>query len=195
MTFTASSRRVSLRQRRLILLAILMLVAIPPALARQDDRQKPMDIRAGSGLAFMAPNRVSKLIGNVSISQGTLKASGGQAELYTDANTQVSRVVLYGSPQKQAHIQQLDDNGHLMSGDADKLDYDNISGIAMLIGRASIHQQSQGEIYGDKLVYNSNTGQMTAQARPGEQVHMIFLPKSKPHAPHPAKSTPRQTRP
>ncbi len=43
-------------------------------------------------------------------------------------------MVITGSP---AHIEQLDDNGNLMQGNAATLDYDNIKQIAVLTGNAS----------------------------------------------------------
>lgn len=158
------------------------MLALQPALAKQDDRQQPIDVHANSSSAYNQPNSMSKLIGNVVITQGTMKATGDHANMYTDADTQISRVVLFGTAQKQAHIQQLDDNDQLMTGDADVIDYDNINGIAVLTGHASVHQQGRGESHGDKLTYNTNTSQMTGEANSGGQVHMIFLPKPKPAA-------------
>jgi lipopolysaccharide export system protein LptA len=184
MTSTAPSRRASAPRRRhlpaVALLASLPLLALQPALAKQDDRQQPIDVHANSSSAYNQPNSMSKLIGNVIITQGTMKGTGDHANMYTDADTQISRVVLFGTAQKQAHIQQLDDNDQLMTGDADVIDYDNINGIAVLTGHASVHQQGRGESHGDKLTYNTNTSQMTGEANSGGQVHMIFLPKPKP---------------
>ncbi|MET0331883.1 MAG: lipopolysaccharide transport periplasmic protein LptA [Dyella sp.] len=185
MTSTAPFRRASAPRRRhlpAVLLASLPLLALQPALAKQDDRQQPIDVHANSSSAYNQPNSMSKLIGNVVITQGTMKGTGDHANMYTDADTQISRVVLFSSPQKQAHIQQLDDNDQLMTGDADVIDYDNINGIAVLTGNASVHQQGRGESHGDKLTYNTNTSQMTGEANSGGQVHMIFLPKPKPAA-------------
>lgn len=161
-------------------------------------------MHANSSSAYNQPNSMSKLIGNVVITQGTMKGTGDHADMYTDADTQISRVVLFGTAQKQAHIQQLDDNDQLMTGDADVIDYDNINGIAVLTGHASVHQQGRGESHGDKLTYNTNTSQMTGEANSGGQVHMIFLPKPKPAAttppakpgtPAPKAATPAQSAP
>lgn len=181
MTSTAPSRRASASRRRL-LPAALLLLALQPALAKQSDREKPIDVHSDSTSAFNAPNSVSKLIGHVVVTQGTMKATGDHADLHMDGDSQISRVVLFSGKGKQAHIEQLDDNDQLMTGDADTIDYDNINGIAVLIGHASVFQKGRGDAHGDKLTYNTNTSQLQGEGGSGGQVHMTFLPKPKPGA-------------
>ncbi|WP_449423198.1 LptA/OstA family protein [Rhodanobacter lindaniclasticus] len=116
---------------------------------------------------------------------GTLKITGDLAKIHVDANQQLSRIVVTGN----AHIQQLDDAGNLMSGDARTLDYDNIKGIATLKGQASVHQQGRGEAHGDTLTYDTQTSQMSGSSGNDGMVHMVFLPKPQPGA-APAPTTP-----
>ena len=193
MTFTASSIRAS-GILRLGLLAIGLL-ALQPALARKDDRNQPMNVEhADSFSGFNAPNSITTLNGHVVITQGTMKVTGDLAKIYVDADQQVSRMVVTGNP---AHIQELDDSGNLMTGDAAQLDYDKINGIAVLTGNAVVHQQGRGEAHGDKLTYNTQTSEMTGSSSGDGRVHMTFLPKpkptqpatTKPAAPAPAAST------
>ncbi len=159
-----------------------------PALAKQDDRNQPMNVvRADRSDGFNAPNSITTLTGNIVLTQGTMKVTGDLAKIYFDADQQVSRVVVTADKGKLAHIQQLNDNNELMTGDADKLDYDNINGIAVLTGNAVVHEQNHGEAHGDKLTYNTNTAYMTGDSASNGFVHMIFLPKPKPAA---ATSTP-----
>lgn len=169
---------------------------LQPALARKDDRSQPMRVvHADSFSGFNAPNSVTTLNGNVELSQGTLKITGDLAKIHVDGNQQLSRIVVTGN----AHIQQLDDAGNLMSGDAHTLDYDNIKGIATLKGQASVHQQGRGEAHGDTLTYNTQTSEMTGSSGNDGMVHMVFLPKpqpvpahsaTEPTAPAPASSAP-----
>ena len=134
---------------------------LQPALARKADRSQPMRVvHADSFSGFNAPNSVTTLNGNVELSQGTLKITGDLAKIHVDGNQQLSRIVVTGN----AHIQQLDDAGNLMSGDAHTLDYDNIKGIATLKGQASVHQQGRGEAHGDTLTYNTQTSEMTGSS-------------------------------
>ncbi|MCW8808231.1 MAG: lipopolysaccharide transport periplasmic protein LptA [Rhodanobacter sp.] len=156
-------------------------------MARQDDRQKPMDMRAVHTDGFYNPNSVTTLSGQVVIAQGTLKVTGDLAKIYVDADQQISRIVITGKP---AHIQQLDDHGNLMAGDALTLDYDNVNGIATLITQAVVRQQGRGEAHGDKLTYNTQTSEMTGSSGSDGLVHMIFLPKPKPSTAPAAGSKP-----
>jgi lipopolysaccharide export system protein LptA len=183
-------------------LAALSLLVLQPALAKQDDRNQPMVVEhADSFNGFNAPNSVSTLTGHVLMTQGTMKVTGDLAKIYFDADQQVSRVVVTVDKGKLAHIEQLDDNNNLMTGDADKLDYDNINGIAVLTGNAVVHQQNHGEAHGDKLTYNTNTDYMTGDSNGGGIVHMIFLPKpktpaaAKPGAPAPAPANAQHATP
>ena len=89
-------------------------------------------------------------------------------------------MVITGNP---AHIEQLDDNGNLMPGDAATLDYDNVKGIAVLTGNAVVNQKGRGEAHGDKLTYNTKTSQMTGESGGDGLVHMIFQPKNRSQRP------------
>lgn len=184
MKATARSRRANRSRLKLSLgLLCLGVVLLQPAFAKQDDRNQPMNFQAKSTDAYNAPNTISTLKGNVILTQGTLKVTGDVAKVHLDGDTQIARVVVTGNP---AHIQQLDDNNNLMQGDAATLDYDNINGIAVLIGNASVTQQGRGEFHGDKLTYNTNTSLITGESGGEGVVHGMFLPKQKPVAPQPA---------
>lgn len=153
--------------------------------AKTGDRNQPMTTSQGSVNGFNAPNTTTTLTGNVVVTQGTMKAKGDVAQLYLDADSQVSRIVMKGRP---AHIQQLDDNDHLMTGEAPTLDYDNINGIAVLQPNAVVTQQGMGEAHADKLTYNTNTSYFTGTGN----VSMTYLPKQRQNAnaaqPAPASS-------
>jgi lipopolysaccharide export system protein LptA len=177
MTSTARSCRPS-RAVELALLGLGLLL-LQPALARQDDRQKPANIAAKSFDATQAANGVVNYKGSVLLTQGTLKATGALATAHLDADNSVTRVVITGNP---AHIEQLDDSGNRMQGDAARIDYDNVKQIAVLTGNAAVKQQGRGEAHGDKLTYNTQTSQMTGESHGDGLVHMTFLPKPRPAA-------------
>ncbi len=179
MTATARSRRASASRPWLVgLLATCSLAMLPALLvAKQSDREQPMNFAAKHTDAYNAPNTVTTLQGSVKISQGSLSLKGDKAAIHLDADSQISRVVVTGKP---AHIEQLDDSGNLMTGNAAQLDYDNIHGIAVLSGNASVKQQGRGEFHGDKLTYNTETSQITGDSAGDGLVHGVFLPKPKP---------------
>jgi lipopolysaccharide export system protein LptA len=184
----------SCQPSRAVKLAILGLglAMLQPALARKDDRQKPANIAAKSFDATQQANGVIHYKGNVLLTQGTLKATGALATAYLDADNSVTRVVITGTP---AHIEQLDDSGNLMQGDATAIDYDNVKQVAVLTGNASVKQKGRGEAQGDKLTYNTQTSQMTGESSGDGMVHMTFQPKPKPATPAVSSSTPASTSP
>lgn len=158
--------------------AVLLFGALAlPAAAKQSDRSQPVHVDAGyADAALGQPNGVSHLKGNVTITQGTLKADSATATVYFDANSQVKRVVLTGSP---ARLQQQDDKGRMMHGHADTIDYNVVSGIATLTGDAWVDQPDRGSAKGAKLVYNTGSGAMTAQGSATQRVHLVFKPQPK----------------
>lgn len=174
--------------------ALFALGLAPLAYALGTDRQQPMKIDADyskikQGTAAAAG--VTYLRGNVRIVQGSMKASGAEATLYqhpsnakdaqgNDISGDVKRVVIVG---KQAHMEQQQDGGGLMTADADRIDYDNDTSIADLSGSVRIVQQGRGEFHGAHMTYNTNSGEMeSGDNTPANRVHIIMQPKAKPAA-------------
>jgi lipopolysaccharide export system protein LptA len=169
---------------RLSLLTVGLLF-LQPALARQDDRNQPINVvRAHDMNGYNEPNSVSTFTGDILITQGTMKLTGEVAKIWTaKEDTSVDHIIVTGTPQKRPHIEQIDDNGNLMTGDADQLYYDNVNSIAILTGHAIVHQVSKGDTHGAKLTYNTNTGYMVGESGNEGPVTMMFLPKQKPVPP------------
>jgi lipopolysaccharide export system protein LptA len=137
---------------------------------------------------------VTKLDGNVVMVQGSMQAHADHATIYrnpagvADANGNtgsLTRVVLTGKP---AHLQQLHDGDcGLMTADADSIDYDNLTGMALLTGNVVVVQHGKGEFHGQRMRYDTNTGEMEGgDASSSSRVHMVMQPKSQ--QPRPAAS-------
>lgn len=174
-----------------LLLACLLVCLLPlAAQAKKSDRKQPVKVSAKSADALAKPNGVSHLKGDVVIIQGTLKVTGDSATIHFDSDSKVNRVVLTGAP---AHLQQVDDNGNLVKGHADNIDYNVPKGVAVLTGEAYVKQAGRGSASGDKLVYNTETSTMTAQSKGDNRVHLTFRPhqvsSSDKAAPAPATSS------
>ncbi len=186
MISTARSHQVrSASHWRSAIAAVLLLAAIVPLAtqARESDRQQPVEVSAKSADAMAKPNGVSHLKGDVVIQQGSLKATGASATIHFDANSEVSRVVLTGSP---AHLRQVDDNGNLVKGHADHIDYNVPKGIATLTGNAHVKQAGRGSASGDTLVYNTTTSTMKADSKGDNRVHLTFKARQDKSAGNPA---------
>lgn len=181
MKATARSRHANVRtELRALAVSVVLLLAPAIGLAKQSDRNQPLNYTAVSTDAFQKPNSVSTLKGKVVITQGTMRMTGDLAKIYLDGDSQIARIVVTGHP---AHIEQLDDNNNLMTGDAATLDYDNIKGIAVLTTNAVVKQQGRGHFEGDKLTYNTQTSQITGESNGNGLVHGTFLPKPRPAKP------------
>ncbi len=181
-----SARRTDERRLRVIALACAALAA-PAAHALSSDRDQPMDVKADYSRIVQASDRqpgTTFLKGNVVVVRGTMRANAAEATIHQNAAGDIQHVVMTG---QQAHMQQQQDGGGLMTADADKIDFDNDTSVAVLTGNVKVVQQGRGEFHGTKMTYNTNTGEMeSGDNTPANRVHMIIQPKARP-AEMPAK--------
>lgn len=163
------------------------------AFALSSDRNQPMLIDANyqkstqSQTGKAGDPDVIKLDGNVVMTQGSMKAHADHATIYknpsgvSDKNGHaggITHVVLTG---KQAHLQQVHDGDcGLMTADADNIDYPADTGIATLTGNVTVVQKGKGEFHGERMIYNTNTGEMESgdAASSAGRVHIEMEPKS-----------------
>ena len=164
----------------LLALFVAALCTCGAAQAKQSDKNQLIHI---NGNTFSGSQDSGKVIitGNVTMDQGTFHADGAQATGYTDPDdtTQWQRVVLTGSP---AHFQQTQDNGTLVHGQAQTLDYRVSENTVILTGNATVVQEGKGSFQGEKLTYNTDTGEIQGTAAAGGRVHITLQPRSKPAA-------------
>jgi len=176
-----------------VLGAIALAGIAGPAYALSSDREKTMNVKAGyskvtqgndktPGVYFLKGDAATPL---VVITQGSMKATGLEATMYqrptgtkgAESSSSIQRVIING---KQAHIEQLQDKGGLMKADADRIDYDADTGIAVLTGNVVVVQQGSGTFNGEHMTYNTNTGEMEgSDAISHKPVTMTFEPKTK----------------
>jgi len=181
--------RIDLPVGRFILI-VAMLAVCGLAQAKQSDKDQPINIEAGHATASQQSGKII-LTGGVKMDQGSFHADGAQATGFTDPDdtSQWQRVVLTGSP---SHFQQTQDNGTLVHGQAATIDYKVSENTVILTGNATVVQQGRGTFHGEKLVYNTDTGEIEGTAAAGGRVHITLQPRSKPA---PASAKPAATRP
>ncbi|HKV66262.1 MAG TPA: lipopolysaccharide transport periplasmic protein LptA [Rhodanobacteraceae bacterium] len=183
---TAPSHRTRTRIE-LLALFVAALCACGGAQAKQSDKNQPININASS---FAGSQDSGKIVftGSVTLDQGTFKADGSQATGYTDPDdtSQWQRVVLVGSP---AHFQQTQDSGTLVHGQGATIDYRVSENTVILTGNAVVVQQGKGEFHGEKLVYNTDTGEIQGSPAAGGRVHITLQPRSKPAPAKPAPAS------
>jgi lipopolysaccharide export system protein LptA len=171
-------------------IAAATLAAGASAFALSTDRQQQMLIDANYQKTTQSQTGnaddpdITHLDGNVVVTQGSIKAHGDHATIYKNPNTvtdsngnsgSLTRVILIGKP---AHMQQLHDGDcGLMTGDAEKIDYHNDTGIAILTTHVIVVQKGKGEFHGENMIYNTNTGEMeSGDKTPESRVHMVVEP-------------------
>ncbi len=179
----------SRRNRARIELPILLLAALcacTAAQAKQSDRHQLIHINADAFSGSQDSGRIT-FSGNVTLDQGTFHADGSKAVGNTDPNdtSQWQRVVLTGNP---AHFRQTQDNGSLVHGQAQTIDYKVSENTVVLTGHAEIVQQGRGQFRGDRLTYNTDSGAIAGTPAAGGRVHITLQPRSKP-APAAAATT------
>lgn len=171
-------------------LFVVMLAVGGLAQAKQTDKNQPININASAFAGSQDSGKIT-FSGSVTMDQGTFHADGAQATGYTDPDdtSQWQRVVLTGNP---AHFRQTQDNGTLVHGQAATIDYKVSENTVILSGNASVVQQGRGEFHGERLTYNTDTGEIQGTPAAGGRVHITLQPRSKP-APANGKPAPAGT--
>ena len=156
----------------LLLLAAAMVASV--ASAKTSDRNQTLSTESDTSDCRMVDNAPCILAGNVHITQGTLDIRSARADFtISDGEIRVAR--LTGSPVRMS--QELDDGGR-MNATASRIDYDLGQDTITLTGNAAIQQPGQGSISGERIVYNTRTGQIQGGGE-GGRVRLQFEPRNK----------------
>ena len=168
----------------LLVLIIAAMLACGLAQAKQTDKNQPININASAFAGSQDSGKIT-FTGSVTMDQGSFHADGAKATGYTDPDdtSQWQRVVLTGNP---AHFRQTQDNGTLVHGQAATIDYKVSENTVILTGDASVVQQGRGEFHGNRLTYNTDSGEIRGTPAAGGRVHITLQPRSKPAEAKPA---------
>ena len=148
------------------------LLSAGTALARNSDRNQPMDIEAGRQSGTFSGDSVNVLSGGVHITQGSLDIRSGTASI-TLSDGDPIRAVFSGGP---VVLKQVMDDGTPMTARAANVDYNLRSEVVVFTGDVSI-QQPRGSMRGERVVYNLQTGNVDSGGEGSGRVHMRILPK------------------
>ena len=144
---------------RLIVLFVtcLLLTHTPSGIARQSDRNKPIDVSADSS-EFDEKSGLQSLSGNVQITQGTMQINADFIAISLENNA-LSKIEGRGSP---IRFTQENEAGELMQGEAREIIYDAIKGTLTLKGGASLKQPTQS-ITSEQIFFDSQTQKVSAE--------------------------------
>lgn len=184
------------------LLPLLMLVAMP-AWAAKADRQRPLIIQGGDGMAVVSQtNERAELLGPVTVTQGSLLLRASKL-IWTQRPDSTSQI-LAGTRDGSAvqFSQALEKPGERLEGQADEIDYDERTGLVRFIGNARVRMlagtQMQRELTGSQISFDTTKEELRADGelvgKPGGNVRIVIMPKGA-SAPEPSKPAALQTAP
>jgi lipopolysaccharide export system protein LptA len=156
-------------------LVALLALAAPAAQALKTDREQPLEV-AANHFSTNQNKHLTVLTGAVKLSQGSVKGESEKGTVYQDDDNEINRVVLEGKP---ARMQQQLDGGGLMRATAANIDYTTATATAILTGNAVVIQEGRGEFRGERIVYNTESGELTGEGGSGGGITMKMQPKPK----------------
>jgi lipopolysaccharide export system protein LptA len=170
--------------RTLPFLLLALSFAALPAHAEKADREKPITVNADQATADDA-KRTSDFIGNVVVTQGTMRITAAKANLKEDA-AGFRFFVANGAP--LTFRQKRDNIDEYIDGEAQRAEFDDKNDVLRLYTKARV-KTGANEITGDFISYNmrSEVAEVAGappgtKAPPGERVKVIILPKKVPEA-------------
>lgn len=152
--------------------AVLALAFAGIAVARDADRNQPMNIESDRQEGTLDGNSVNILTGNVTITQGSLDIRASRADIHQRGGD-VVRAVLTGN---QAVLKQQMDDGSPMTAKADRIDYDMTADVIVLTGNYTV-TTPRGSTSGQRLTYNLKSGRVESGGDSG-RVRMTIQPKA-----------------
>lgn len=144
-----------------MLLGILSFVGLNQlAVARQNDLEQPIDIRADKS-EFDEKAGTQTLTGNVEITQGSMRITADRIAIALKDNA-LSTITGTGSP---IHFEQQNEAGDVMTGEAQRISYDALAGTLILEGKATLSQPKQ-ELVSERITFNARTQKVSAEGGP-----------------------------
>ena len=152
---------------------LLLLILSTPVFALSSDKDQPIDLTADS--ADMNDGKgTSTYIGNVDIRQGSLRIQGDNVTVYHQGRDP-QRFVAIGS----VRFQQTTDDGQLIKGKANKVEYDMDSEYMQMTGNAWLDQGGE-MMESDRITYDRVKsvvkGGSAAQGK--QRVRMRLMPQN-----------------
>jgi lipopolysaccharide export system protein LptA len=144
--------------RLFLLLFTFLLYPIEVAIALDSDRDHPAILDAQNiEIDFSAGRWIYR--GNVTIQQGTLHMAADEIHLFF-ADEVLQRAIAHGQP--AVFRQQLENSGHVIRGQAQTIEINEINNVAIFSGKAKL-QQHRDTIMGETIIYHRETEKMTVR--------------------------------
>jgi lipopolysaccharide export system protein LptA len=156
--------------------ALLAMVLLVPAWAREGDRSAPATIEAGRA-EIERPDGVHRYFGDVVFVQGTLRITGDEMTVRAPNGT-VQFAESIGDP---ATTRQQTDEGEIVDAEASRIEYHADEQLVILTGDAVVTRGGERFTAG-RIRYRTDTGRVVAGPSPeqegeGERVRIRIEPE------------------
>ena len=156
--------------RLFFLLFTSLLYPAEAAIALDSDRDQPAIVDAQDIEIDLATGRWIYR-GNVTIQQGTLHMMADEIHLFFDDDV-LQRAIAHGQP--AVFRQQPEGSDHLIRGQAQTIEIDEIENVAIFSGEAKL-QRHRDTIMGETIIYHMETEKMTVRGNvtmPGQTTRL-----------------------
>lgn len=159
---------------RFFVVATVMVISSLPMFAKAlpSDASQPIRLLADKA-TYSERTGVTTYSGNVTIEQGTLKIAADNITLNLDNKRSIKSAVATGRPATMQQV--VTKEKGLAKGQANKIDYNAVTGIVTLTGNAKL-TQAGASFSGNTIRYSLKLGDVEANAGGGRRVELIFPP-------------------
>lgn len=157
------------------ILPIAMLLALPlSSQALPSDANQPIKLLADKA-TYSERTGVTSYSGTVVITQGTFKMTADNITVNLSQGRSINSAVATGRPATMQQV--VTQEKGLAKGQANKIDYNAVSGIITLTGNAKLVQNG-ASFAGNVIRYSLKAGDVEATAGGNQRVELIFPPNS-----------------
>lgn len=159
-----------------LLLTTLTLGSIASVSAAKIDLSQEIVIKAKRQAGDLK-NKIASYLDDVVITQGSLTINADIVQVISNSNNDDKTYVAKGKPAK---FEQLLDDGTPINLEADEIKYEPGNNTITIVGNAVL-SQAGSEVKGGKIVYNTLTEQLSAEAGDNDEgiTQTILKPKEK----------------
>ncbi len=162
-------------QRYLCVLPTVMLLALPLySHALPSDANQPIKLLADKA-TYSERTGVTSYSGSVIITQGTLKLTADDITVNLSQQRSINSAIATGRPATMQQI--VTQEKGLAKGQANKIDYNAVTGIITLTGNAKLNQNG-ASFTGNVIRYSLKAGDVEATAGGNQRVELILPPNN-----------------
>jgi lipopolysaccharide export system protein LptA len=158
-------------------LTLVLLVLALPALALEEDQEKPLYLEADSAELDEAKS-MSVYIGSVFIRQGSMEIRGDKVTVHHDPERKPEHMIAVGTP--ATYRQLVEGEEQEVEAEALRMEYDAAKDEITLIDKAVLFQ-GEDTFRSDRIVYDRTRGRVKAgtSAQGKERVKITITPSKR----------------